>query len=170
MMATKRRGHNEGTIKHRSDGRWEAQVSLPNGQRRSFYGKTRTLAQAKLRTALRDLDADLNLAIGRQTVAIFLDRWLEDVVKPTVRPKTHHSYAQIVRLHLIPILGRHQLTKLAPQHVQALLAEKSASGLSARTVIFGQSFGRRLGRRSGGGLSAEMWQLSLIPPVPSTRR
>lgn len=29
---TKRRGHNEGSIKQRADGLWEARVSLPGGQ------------------------------------------------------------------------------------------------------------------------------------------
>ncbi|MFN8542156.1 MAG: hypothetical protein U0232_32355 [Thermomicrobiales bacterium] len=52
------------------------------------------------------------------------------------RPRTHGSYALLVRHHLKPALGRHHLEKLTPQHVQALLNEKLASGLSPRTVIY----------------------------------
>ena len=70
--------------------------------------------QDKLRGALRDIDAGLDLGTSRQTVGAFLDRWLEDVAKPTVRPKTHHSYAQLVRLHLKPTLGHNELAKLTP--------------------------------------------------------
>ncbi|MFN8676123.1 MAG: site-specific integrase [Thermomicrobiales bacterium] len=98
-------------------------MSLEGGKRRSFYGKTRKEAQDKLRGALRDIDAGLDLSAGRQTVAQFLDRWLVDTVQPTVRPKTYDSYAQLVRLYLKPALGHHQLSKLTPQHVQTFIRE-----------------------------------------------
>lgn len=140
---TKRRGHGEGNIKQRADGLWEARVSLEGGKRKSLYGKTRREAQDKLRAALRDIDAGLDLSAGRQTVGQFLDRWLEDVVKPTVRPKTHHSYAQLVRIHLKPALGHHQLGKLTPQHVQAMMSAKTAAGLSPRTVQYLRAVLRR---------------------------
>jgi integrase len=134
-MAT-RRGHNEGTIKHRSDGRWEAMFTLPNSRRKSLYGKTRKEVQEKLRAALRDLDAGLDLAAGRQTVGQCLDRWLDDVVKPRVRPKTHKDYAQLIRLYINPALGRVQLAKLSPAHVQKMMGDMTAQGLSPRTVQY----------------------------------
>jgi hypothetical protein len=36
-----KRGNNEGSIKLRGDGRYEARVTLPSGRRKSYYGKTR---------------------------------------------------------------------------------------------------------------------------------
>ena len=36
----RRRANGEGTVRQRGDGRWEALITLPGGQRRSFYGKT----------------------------------------------------------------------------------------------------------------------------------
>ena len=135
-MSVKRRGNHEGTIKQRTDGRWEAQVSLPSGKRRSLYGKTRKEAQDKLRAALRSLDAGLDLLDERRTVAQLLETWLEDVVRENLRPKTYRSYEQIVRLHLLPTLGRHRLARLTPQHVQSMLAEKTRAGLSSRTVQY----------------------------------
>src|SRR5262249_32863247 len=74
------------------------------------------------------------IVVERQTVAQFLERWLEDSVKPSVRPLTHEQYRQHVRLYLTPILGRHQLTKLAPPHIRTFLKQKLADGLSPRTV------------------------------------
>jgi len=131
---TTRRGHNEGHIYHRDDGRWEAKLSLPNGKRKSFYARTRREAQDALRAAQRDLDAGLDLGTSRQTVAAFLDRWLADVVKPARAPKTAATYADIVRIHLKPSIGRHELAKLSPQHVAALLKAKTDAGLSPRMV------------------------------------
>jgi len=142
-MTTKNRGHGEGTIKHRTDGRWEAQITLATGKRKSLYGKTRKEAQDKLRSALRDVDAGLELSAGRETVERFLDRWLEGAVRPTVRPKTHHDYAQLARLYIKPALGRVQLTKLTPQHVQTMMADMTAAGLSPRTVQYTRAVLRR---------------------------
>lgn len=135
-----KRGQNEGGCYQRKDGRWEASITLDvvegKAKRKSYYGRTKAEAMAAMRAARRDLDAGLPIDVGRQTVGQFLDRWLADVVTPTVRPKTRHSYAQIVRLHLKPALGHHQLAKLAPQHVQAMMNAKGAAGLSPRTVQY----------------------------------
>jgi integrase len=166
----KRRGHNEGSIRQRPDGKWEARISLPNGKRKSFYGKTRRDVQDKLKAAQRDLDNGLDLSSRQQTVGQFLDRWLEDVVRPSVRLKTHHSYAQMVRLHLKPELGHIPLTKLTPQHVQAMMTRKTAAGLSPRTVQYIRAVLRRaLGQ-------AMKWSLvgrnvaTLVDPPRSMRK
>jgi len=49
------RGHNEGTISQRKDGRWQARVTLPDGTRRAFYAKTRIEAAAQLHDAQQAL-------------------------------------------------------------------------------------------------------------------
>lgn len=136
-----RRGHGEGSIYQRtSDGRWIATVELGwrNGKRarKTVSGKTRREAAEKQKKLLYDQQQGLPIQVERQTVAQFLDTWLADVVKPSVRPTTHRSYAGIVRLHLRPGLGHHQLTKLTPQHVQAFLNVKSTGKLTPRSVQY----------------------------------
>jgi integrase len=68
------------------------------------------------------------------TVGELLDRWLDDAVPRTVRPRTLASYTYIVRVHLRPALGHVPLASLTAQHVQGLLNAKAASGLAPRTV------------------------------------
>jgi len=46
-MASKH-GNGAGSIYKRSDGRWEGAISLGNGRRRRFYGKTHGEVQRKL--------------------------------------------------------------------------------------------------------------------------
>jgi integrase len=133
-MATKRRGHGEGSIKQRADGLWEARVSLEGGKRRSFYGKTRREAQDKLRGALRDIDAGLNLSADRQTVAQYLDKWLSASAKPSVKIRTYEGYESIVRVRVAPRIGRMQLAKLTPLDLQSLYSELADAGLSARSI------------------------------------
>jgi integrase len=133
-MSIKRRGHGEGSIKQRVDGLWEARVSLPSGKRKSFYGKTRKEAQDKLRAALRDIDAGLDLGADRQTVAQFLEKWLAASVKPSVKVKTYEGYESIVRVRVVPRIGRKHLAKLTPLDLQSLYTELADAGLSARSV------------------------------------
>lgn len=168
-MMRKKRGQNEGGCYQRKDGRWEATLSLGivNGKpkRKSFYAPTKAEAMRLMRDAQRQHEQGIPVDVPRQTVAQFLDRWLEDSVKPTVRPKTHHSYAQLVRLHLTPALGHHQLAKLAPQHVQAMLNAKLAAGLSPRTVQYLRAVLRRaLGQALKWGLVARNVATLVDPP------
>ncbi len=162
-----KRGQNEGSIYKRKDGRWEAALTIPGtgGKRQRFYGETQREVREKLTAARRALDqGDLPIR-ERQTVGQFLERWLTDVVKPGVRPRTHQSYAQLVRLHLKPALGHHQLTKLTPQHVQALLNAKLAAGLSPRTVQYLRAVLRRaLGQALKWGLVARNVATLVDPP------
>ena len=149
-----RRGHGEGSIYQReSDGRWCCSVNLGyvNGKRKQkvIYGKTRKEVAEKLKVVLRDQQQGLPVAVERQTVAQFLDNWLETVVKQNTRPRTYDSYAQVTRLYLAPALGRYQLAKLEPQHVQAMMnamlerGGKDGSGLSARTVTYTRAILRK---------------------------
>jgi hypothetical protein len=54
-----KRGNNEGSISHRSDGRWMARMTLDDGARKTFYGKTRQEVSRLLASALRDRDVGL---------------------------------------------------------------------------------------------------------------
>lgn len=139
-----RRGNLEGSIYQRkSDGLWVAALMLPNGKRKTLYGKSRMEARDKLREAQREQERGRDLSAKTETVAQFLTRWLTDVARSSVRPSTYDSYTYLVRSHLVPTIGHHRLPLLTPQHVQALLEEKQAAGLSPRTVTYIRAVLRR---------------------------
>lgn len=128
-----RRGNSEGNIRKRSDGRWEARVSLPDGERKSLYGKTRQEVAHRLIQAHHDVQSGLPLLDERQTVGQYLESWIASV-KPQIRLSSWRRYGDYVRVHLVPGLGRIPLAKLTPQHVQLFYARKLAEGLSSSTV------------------------------------
>jgi integrase len=168
-----KRGHNEGSIYKRDDGRWVAIVTLGyeggKRKRKSFYGETRKDVQEQLTKALRDLQQGLPIASERLTVGDFLQRWLEDVVKGKKEPKTYASYAQLVRLHLAPELGRIALAKLSPQEVQEFINRKQAAGLSPRTIQYLHAILRAaLNRALKWGLVSR--NVATLVEVPSVRR
>jgi len=132
-----RRGNGEGSIIRRSDGRWCAALSLEGGRRKFIYGRTRHDVAESMAAALRDREHGMLLTSRPQTFGQFLARWLEDSVRPTVRPKTYTSYSQLVRVHIEPALGAVPLAKLDPLRVQRFLNDKLQEGrISARTVQY----------------------------------
>lgn len=152
-----RRGPHEGSIYERSDGRWEGAVHLgyENGKRvRKFgIGHTRKEVADKLTLLLQARDERRPIPNQREKLGPYLRRWLDEVARPTLRASTYDSYDDILRLHLIPGLGRIALAKLTPDDVQALLNAKSASGLSPRRVQYLHAVLRRA------LVTAERWGL-----------
>lgn len=133
----RRRGHGEGTIHHRSDGRWVATEDLGwvNGKRKrkSVYGKTRREVAEKLARIQKDKREGFPLGDDRQDMAQFLTNWLTGA-KPTIGPATWMRYEQYVRCHALPAIGSVRLTALSAQHLQELYADRLAAGLSPTTV------------------------------------
>src|SRR5436309_1301078 len=105
-----KRANGEGSIIKRSDGRWMARVTSPNGQRRSFYGETRQEVAQRLTETLKAVQDGRPVASGVLTVKGFLEKWLE-AIKPTVRARTWERYEQYVRLHTLPKLGKIRLAR-----------------------------------------------------------
>ncbi len=130
----KHRGHGEGTIYLRQDGRWAASITLESGKRKTFYGKSRKAVQEKLKGALHDQQQGTLVTTPQQTTKQFLEDWLENTHKQNIRPRSHERYEQIIRLHIVPSLGKVQLQKLAPQQLKKLYADKLKEGLSTVTV------------------------------------
>jgi integrase len=153
-----RRGPNEGSVYLRKDSRWEGAVHMgyENGKRvRKFaIGNTRAEVVAKLAPILRARDERRPVPNQRQKLGPFLRRWLDEVAKPTIRASTYASYDDIVRLHLLPGLGRIALAKLSPGEVQAFLNAKLESGLSPRRVQYLHAVLRRA------LVTAERWGLA----------
>jgi len=96
-MVTKRRGHGDGDIHKRTDGRWEARLDLgsPGGQRqrKSVYGSTRTEVVDKLRRAQDAADKGLPQLDERVRVDEYLEIWLSEVVKPNRAYATWQGYS-----------------------------------------------------------------------------
>jgi hypothetical protein len=73
---------------------------------RAVYGKTRSEAAEKLTKAMAGRDGGFVFDAGTLTVGEFLERWLLDSVRDTVRQRTYEGYAPIVERHIVPSLGR----------------------------------------------------------------
>ena len=121
----RKRANGEGTIYQRKDGRWEgaAFVLTTAGTHRRvrLYAVTREAARRKLTRLIEQSDQGIPVASAAWTVQEYLGYWLRNVVLQERRPKTYQGYEGVVRLHLVPGLGRKRLAKLTAQDVRAFL-------------------------------------------------
>jgi integrase len=131
-----KRSNGEGTLRLRSDKRWEARYTTRDGgcwRQRSLFASTKEAAARRLREALGNRDRGLPVTPARETVATYLDTWLKGA-QATLRPGTFAGYQQMVRQHLAPRLGFVALARLQPHDIARIYQELLESGRSPKTV------------------------------------
>ena len=138
-MPTKR-ANNEGTIRQRPDGRWEARYNAGYGAdgkmiRRSAYGSSQGEVARKLLSIRKTLEDGTYVAPDQITVASWLDTWLKEYVMPSRRSTTCDNYRNTADKHLVPVIGKHKLQKLQTAHVQAAMNTMVRNGLAPSTVL-----------------------------------
>lgn len=128
-----KRGNNEGSITKRVDGRWMGRLALGNGKRQTVYGKTRAEVVRRLAEAVKAKEEHLPVVNNRRTVEQFLNKWLA-TVQPRLQPTTHARYEGLVRLQVIPEIGKYKLARLTAADLQSLYSTWRTRGLSATSV------------------------------------
>jgi hypothetical protein len=106
---SKKRGNGEGSITKRKDGRWMARYTVhtvKGPKRRHVYGKTRKEAADKLARVLSDRVEGIVYDNENMTVGEYLDVWLKNSVRGSIRQSTYDRDAYLVENHVKPALGR----------------------------------------------------------------
>ncbi|MBO8136757.1 MAG: tyrosine-type recombinase/integrase [Desulfotomaculum sp.] len=138
----------KGHIRKRGKNSWQIIYDAPRGldgkrkQKSMTIHGTKKDAERKLREILTQIDQNTYVDSGKLTVEEFLLRWLRDYAKVNLAQSTVDGYEIIIKKHLIPALGKYQLDKLQPLHIQEYYARALANGradgkggLSPRTVL-----------------------------------
>jgi integrase len=132
-----KRGNGEGSIYRRKDDRWVGQYTVYTSKGpkyRYIYGKTRAAVAEKLAKAVATRGNGFVFDAGNLTVGEYLNRWLADSLRGTVRASTCERHEINVRVHINPTLGSVRLKGLTPAHVRGLHREKLDCGLAPATV------------------------------------
>ena len=117
-MAKKRKS-GTGTVRQRSDGRWEGRVVIgydDNGlpKTKNVLAKTKRECQEKLRQLTESM-------VGRNDRKVKSDMlfgdwlcyWYENHSKPTLRASTQNNYENVIHNHVLPEIGKISLHKLS---------------------------------------------------------
>lgn len=135
----KMRGHNEGSIRKRRDGTWEARVTIgimADGKqnRKSIYGKTRQEVNAKMTDLLNNLQKGIITNPTEMTLSEWLDSYMLDYKKPHVKDTTYIAYTVKVKNHIKPAIGHYKLKALRQDIIQKFVNGLTAKGLAPATV------------------------------------
>ena len=133
VVASKRRGQNEGSIFQRKDGRWSASARYGAGRRKTVYGRTRAEVATKLTVMMKSVLDGESLPPEKLTVSAHIEKWLSTQIS-AVRPRTHERYSSLLHRHISPTLGGTRLGRMTPADLQSLYASLLDGGLSASTV------------------------------------
>jgi integrase len=124
-------------ITKRKDGLFQGMYTAhtPDGPKRKYvYGRKYKDVEKKLAEAMGDAARGIVVDDKNLTVSEYLDRFLEDVQRGSVRESTYSRDKYLVTNHVKPTLGRVKLKNLSAMHLQRLYREKQDAGLSASTV------------------------------------
>jgi len=129
---SKRRGNNEGSIYHRKDGLWCAQVSL-EGRRLTKYAKSQKECREWIKELLAKIDSGLTFEGTQLTLERYLELWMSGK-EISRRPRTVIQYRQIAQTHILPLLGNIRIKDITPGHIKQLYSIKHDEGAGARTL------------------------------------
>ena len=133
-----RRGEN---IYRRKDGRYEGRYIAgrkPDG--RAKFGYVYGMQYADVKARLLEKKAELlnqpGVQTGRRgiTVEKWLRCWMENELLGSVKPSSYQTYRNQMERHLLPCLGKMEMTALTPGAVHAFLEELDGKGLAESTV------------------------------------
>ena len=143
----KRRANGEGSIRKRSDGRWEGRYTAGRNPEtgkviyKNVLGKTQAEVKAKLKVAIEE-SANLDTLKAEQyTTGQWMDVWFENCAKIKVRPSSHQTYRGYIDNHIKPNIGDVPLSKLSSLHLQKLYKKLLAGGRVERVESKGQPKG-----------------------------
>lgn len=102
---------------------------------------TKKDAQKKAREleTKRDLGIPLKPSSENPTLGKFLDGWLKDFKKGSVKERTFESYEWVLDHLVRPYLGDDLLTELTPRRIQTLYNDLSEAGYAPRSVGYAHS-------------------------------
>lgn len=137
---TTRRQRGDGSLYQQSDGLWCATIDLGIGgdgkrRRRKIRSKDYATAVRKLRELRRHVQDGTLATTGSSTVAAWLTRWLDEIARQRIKPKTLAGYRSIITGQLVPEIGAYRLDKLTPAHVRQMHRSLEKRGLAASSVL-----------------------------------
>ena len=143
-MANKRRPQGDGTIRKRSDGRWEARIIVGHKNDgspmyKSAFAKTQKSALKQLHKLI-DLYRDVDLTEDcRMTLGEWMDKWLDEYMIFTIRESTLDSYRAMVKNQVKPFIGGKQIASLTTADMQKFYNKIKKEGRVREHPIHGKT-------------------------------
>lgn len=130
-----RKDNGTGTIVQRSDGRYMGKIMMgytPDGKPNCLYayGKTEAEAKRKLKAKIQAYNDSRGIITESVSVKKWFTTWLENVMKPTLKPKSYEAKARCVEKFIIPKLGGIKVNEVTTEDIQGLINDLVKQGYS----------------------------------------
>ena len=163
----------KGHVRKRGD-TWSYVVDVggegPRQQKWRGGFRTRKEAEAELRRVLTSLDHGGDPFPAQISLADYLARWL-DFQALRVRASTHKRESDLLRLHVVPVIGNLRLDRIRPGHVQLVIDRMLEAGLAPGTTVRARSvLGNAMRRAVAWGLIPANPVGVVSPPRPERPR
>ncbi len=150
-MAQRRKKGN-GTLRKRTDGRWEGRAIVGydeegQAQTKSVLAKTRTECLEKLKELQEQHGSVSKKCRTDMPFGEWMDFWYQTYCKPGLRENTQDGYEIRIYKHIIPNIGKIPLNKLSQSDLQQFYAKVKTSGRLIRTEKFGEGLSDRMVRQ-----------------------
>src|SRR6266849_7377887 len=107
----------------------------PDGKQKwERVGTNKKAAEKLLAERLAAIDGGTYQELKRATFAEFVEKWTAEYAAPRLKDSTLESYRRHFRLHLLPALGRYQLTAITTGRIEELVNELLAQRLAPKSV------------------------------------
>ena len=140
-MANNKRKQGEGTMRLRSDGRWEGRIVVGyndkgNPKTKSVTAKTKFECEEKLKALKETLGRVAEKMKPDMPFGDWMDFWYQNFCKPALRETTKASYETSIYQHIIPSIGHIPLNKLSQNDLQQFYAKlKKGADFNTRTGL-----------------------------------
>ncbi len=147
----KKRKQGAGTLRKRSDGRWEARVVVGyddngNPKTKSVLARTKTECLAKLEELKKKISPPVTKCKPEMPFGDWMDFWYQSFNKPSLNQNTQQGYEDRIYKHIIPELGQIPLNELTQTDLQQFYAKLKTSGRLIRVEQYGEGLSDRMVR------------------------
>ena len=84
------------------------------------YVKSQKEGYEKLKIAQKELSDGTFATQPDQILKQYLEYWLEEISRPTVKVSTYVKYRKLIHSYIIPVLGNIKIQKITSQQVNSL--------------------------------------------------
>ena len=138
-MQCKRREQGTGGISQRKDGYWQGRYDAgikANGKRdvKYVYGKTEAECKRKLKDLIKDIHSSDYVSVQKESVKDYMDKWLFDVKRNQLKPKSFDRLEQTLVYDVYPHIGGIQLQAINADDIQKMLNMLKKDGKAYSTI------------------------------------
>ena len=140
-MAGKRKA-GEGTVRERSDGRWEGRVVTGYNEKglpitKSVFGKTKRECEHKLDELKEKLSSTSVKIAPEMSYGAWVDRWYQTYVKETLKENARATYENRIYKQIIPKLDDIRLNQVTTGTLEKFYSDLKKNGRLSKQEIYG---------------------------------